>query len=476
MAFIKRISTSSIQTAPQVTAGLLFIISEVFQHRPELKKLVDVKYNEKPFYDNPKKNIHRKQEKEDENDDEENVDDNASVHTTTTENNEFNLLGNFDASKRNPSFACKDDTIPFIFESCLLNHHYHPSVRNFANSLFQSPSHHIEYSGDPLNEFTIMAFLNRFAYKNPKQQMIDKLKAQQKEVSDYQPVNQEFEELIRSSEDPKSLSKYVAPDKKFFYKFFADRELLRAQGKTKENRRKKKGDEDEDDEDMDEEAEGSDLEREIDEYTDQLAEDMMKHDALTRGEDLGDDFDDDEDFGNEEENEGDDFDDEEEEEMPIKKKKGGKQKKVEFDSDVLDFEAFKEQQESKSKNNKKKNKYHDDNDDDDIMEPEVYHDEMEDEMMFDEEDEDEEKPPQKKGKKDQKDKKNKKRKQDDDEDDEDFGDLSTAFADADAYEQQMEENVNQYQFDPTNKPNAKILEKNQGKQHRKRQRTNKNRK
>lgn len=32
---------------------------------------------------------------------------------------------------------------------------------------------HIHYSGDPLEDFTLMRFLDRFVYKNPKQKIND---------------------------------------------------------------------------------------------------------------------------------------------------------------------------------------------------------------------------------------------------------------------------------------------------------------
>ena len=45
-------------------------------------------------------------------------------------------------------------------------YHVHPTVQSFAEAISQRDS--IRYSGDPLHDFSIVAFLDKFAYKNPK--------------------------------------------------------------------------------------------------------------------------------------------------------------------------------------------------------------------------------------------------------------------------------------------------------------------
>jgi hypothetical protein len=45
--------------------------------------------------------------------------------------------------------------------------HFHPSVCHFADSLM-GPEHAVGYAGDPLVDFSNKAFLDRFAFKNPK--------------------------------------------------------------------------------------------------------------------------------------------------------------------------------------------------------------------------------------------------------------------------------------------------------------------
>ena len=47
--------------------------------------------------------------------------------------------------------------------------HFHPSVQHFSEAVTSSQTdHRISYAGDPLADFSTMAFLDRFSYKNPK--------------------------------------------------------------------------------------------------------------------------------------------------------------------------------------------------------------------------------------------------------------------------------------------------------------------
>jgi ribosome biogenesis protein MAK21 len=506
ISFLKRISMISLQTPPEITASLLFIISEILQHRPSLKILYDEKTINastasaaSSSSSGSKKTISEEEEEDhgDENDDEGSI---RTSGTTVNEGDEIHLFEGYHANKRNPSYACLNNSLPHLYENHLLSFHYHPSVQAFTRSLLSSStSHTISYDGDPLNEFTIMAFLNRFAYKNPKQKIIEKLKNSKnasnnilrRKMLEEEPVNQEYEKLVKergaAAGGGTTVGKVVdlhqiPPDKRFFYKYFEEREELRNQGKLGMNR-KKNGE----DKNVDEE--------ELDEFTDQLAMNMMKHDAISRGEDLGDDDEEADfgmNFGDEDDDSDDDFSDVDDEEMNVKpavddedemeeedeeeeeeeenrkskKSKNNKKRKIEdfeSSSSAIDFEDFQketkgkqqqQQQQQQSKNEKKKVKNNkkkgrnDDDDEDNIPEPEIYHDDMDgfpsfiDEEEFD--DDDEEEIPKKKSKKGRKTKKGSSSVEEDEDYDE--ADLGNAFADADLYEDQMEEIVQQYQF------------------------------
>jgi ribosome biogenesis protein MAK21 len=52
---------------------------------------------------------------------------------------------------------------PPCWELSLIAHHFHPSVTKFANDIGE-----IDYAGDPLLDFGLAPFLDKFAYRNPK--------------------------------------------------------------------------------------------------------------------------------------------------------------------------------------------------------------------------------------------------------------------------------------------------------------------
>lgn len=47
-----------------------------------------------------------------------------------------------------------------------LKDHFHPTVKLYATNILNGES--IKYSGDPLKDFTLIRFLDRFVFKNPK--------------------------------------------------------------------------------------------------------------------------------------------------------------------------------------------------------------------------------------------------------------------------------------------------------------------
>ncbi|KAK8385067.1 hypothetical protein O3P69_012099 [Scylla paramamosain] len=55
---------------------------------------------------------------------------------------------------------------PPLWELGYLKAHFHPSVAVFASRVLEGQP--VEYSGDPLQDFTLIRFLDRFVYRNPK--------------------------------------------------------------------------------------------------------------------------------------------------------------------------------------------------------------------------------------------------------------------------------------------------------------------
>jgi ribosome biogenesis protein MAK21 len=59
-----------------------------------------------------------------------------------------------------------------LWEVTLLTSHFHPSVVKFTDSLLKNDGESgIDYKGDPLKDFTLGPFLDRFAYRHPKERL-----------------------------------------------------------------------------------------------------------------------------------------------------------------------------------------------------------------------------------------------------------------------------------------------------------------
>ena len=346
---MKRLLICAAQSVPPIAAGLLFLVSEIVRARPSLKECLA------------------------------NIPEQAAT-TAGDSDKEFGedggYLGNFNVLKRDPEFAYAPDAQPSVWEISLLRRHFHPSVAMFATSLLDGPEHHIEFGGDPTVEFSLMAFLNRFAYKNPKKNLSERIKHRTAHHSE-EPLN-----LTLTHKDAAE----VDPDQQFFHKYFSDKQQLVAEGRSR--RGAKRATEEGDDEENYSDGDASDPdEAAIDRYANKLAEDLMRsadgnrdeEDVEFSDEDDSDDGsavmgpEDDEQAADSDSEDGQDFDqglesdgdsEEEEEEVPAKKSKGAKvkaaakgKKDSSGTSDAFDFADFVAEHAKKaSKTAKKSNK------------------------------------------------------------------------------------------------------------------------
>ncbi|KAG1697790.1 hypothetical protein DVH05_015745 [Phytophthora capsici] len=55
----------------------------------------------------------------------------------------------------------------------MLAHHYHPSVQSFTRQLLDSKDTGIQYAGDPLVDFTMHAFFEKFVNKKPRHKVAE---------------------------------------------------------------------------------------------------------------------------------------------------------------------------------------------------------------------------------------------------------------------------------------------------------------
>ncbi|XP_037933758.1 uncharacterized protein F23B12.7 [Teleopsis dalmanni] len=204
-AFIKRLLQVALYVPSQVTAGCLIVIYKLLRARKELlneendeegatiklaqvapddedlakfdsdgeEKYEDVKLDESTNEGNVTK------------DEEEFIDAGEDVKSTQSswhhakvpndnveiKTKEINAT-KYDPYHRVPAFAGAEFTLRY--ELLLLREHFHPTVQVFADNILNQKR--IDYYGDPLRDFGLPHFLERFAFKNPKK--LDKQKAE----------------------------------------------------------------------------------------------------------------------------------------------------------------------------------------------------------------------------------------------------------------------------------------------------------
>jgi len=118
---------------------------------------------------------------------------------------------NYDPSARNPLYSRAEGEA--YWELTSLSQHFHPTVSLFAKHICENDQ--IDYPGDPLIDFTVYKFLDRFVFRNPKKQKPVAVGAKRK---NYTP--QEIKTIVPSSSeylqrDPSS----IPEDEKFIYRY-----------------------------------------------------------------------------------------------------------------------------------------------------------------------------------------------------------------------------------------------------------------
>lgn len=104
----------------------------------------------------------------------------------------------------------------------LLSHHFHPSVSKFANSIGT-----ISYTGDPLKDFALAPFLDKFAYRNPKakEKVVDSYKRGESIAKRRIGVDTQIQARLELPvNDPRFLEQeQVNEQDQFFHNYFTER-------------------------------------------------------------------------------------------------------------------------------------------------------------------------------------------------------------------------------------------------------------
>ncbi|XP_023855541.1 CCAAT/enhancer-binding protein zeta isoform X1 [Salvelinus sp. IW2-2015] len=232
--FVKRLLQVSCEQNPTFACGALFLVSEVMKAKPGLKLMLQ------EGGDGEEENF---KDLKDEEDDEERFVDADKVEeglreikpeqpkpTASSWVHHQNIEGGksietYDPFHRNPLFCGADHTT--LWELQRLSAHFHPSVSLFAKTILQGEF--INYTGDPLQDFTLSKFLDRFVFRNPKQ-----LKGKQNtEATVMQPkqkltMNNIHNLPVNCEAFLSNKESQIPVDEVFFYRFFKKREAEKA--------------------------------------------------------------------------------------------------------------------------------------------------------------------------------------------------------------------------------------------------------
>ena len=147
----------------------------------------------------------------------------------------------YDPLKRNPMYAKADNTE--LWELASLTTHFHPSIMLFATNICEDVS--ISYPGDPLEDFSAIKFLDRFAFKNPKKyENTDNLPFYAKKKM-CNPKS--YKALQPGSAEYMSFAPEALQEEKFLYDFFVattEREKEKEEKKRPKRRQKNPNDSD----------------------------------------------------------------------------------------------------------------------------------------------------------------------------------------------------------------------------------------
>ncbi|OUC42572.1 CBF/Mak21 family protein [Trichinella nativa] len=141
---------------------------------------------------------------------------------------EYNIAG------REPLHANADRES--LVELLLLRNHYHPTVAVFAENLLKG--NHINYSGNPLDDFSLMHFLDRFVFKNPKKSISENVEEKNTEKRGYKRKIYDPWSLrslpVTSSAYALHHKSHVPPDEKYLHSFMTNANAKRAEEQLSE--------------------------------------------------------------------------------------------------------------------------------------------------------------------------------------------------------------------------------------------------
>ena len=295
-SFIKRLLEMSLISEPQYIICVLIIISQVIRNKNKLWKMLE-----------------REQ----------------------TKNNVF-----YDPVKRDPQYA--QGEYSFLNELYLLQNHYHPSVQRMAKFILENYNKEIiSYDGDPLMDFSLINFLEKFMLKNPK---IKKLKKETKivendddELKKFLKGDEENENNNRQNENEGEKNEndfeFIEKFNKIYPEITSDKNYIK---KLKKKEKKMKNEEDIDDAIGDENFGQGKEDEEMEKYADKVIDEEYKRFAKDIDDDLGDYQDEDNEEDEKGNKDGEEKEKEDDEEGNEKNEEGEKEDDMDEDDEEIE--------------------------------------------------------------------------------------------------------------------------------------------
>lgn len=241
-AFIKRLLQICCYQSPPFVCGALCLLSEVYREKPDLVNLKNISENfddgEEHFKDvdldsddENEKKMRKKIENQEVYDSDSDSEKAIKSEKCSDESQEtpasswihhenlqtVPLEMSYAPHHRNPLY-CQAETTP-LWELQKLSLHYHPTVALYASTLLSGKF--IDFDGDPLEDYTLMRFLDRFVFKNPKKvENVKDTSAPKKHQ--YKPTGIKLIPVNSSAylEDESS----IPVEEKYLYKYFAHKD------------------------------------------------------------------------------------------------------------------------------------------------------------------------------------------------------------------------------------------------------------
>ena len=263
-SFIKRLLEMSLISEPQYIICILIMVSQILRNKNKLWKMLE------------------------------------------REQTKINIF--YDSSKRDPQYAQGEHS--FLNELYLLEKHYHPSVQRMAKFILDNYNKEIiSYDGDPLMDFSLINFLEKFMLKNPK---IKKIKKEMKIIEN---DDDELKNFLKDNEDNKNIInlennneeknendfEFIEKFNKIYPEITNDKNYIK---KMKKKEKKMRNEDDMDDIIGDEDFGQGKEDEEMEKFADKVIDDeYKKYGKDIDDDDLGEDFQDEEKEEDEDKNE-----------------------------------------------------------------------------------------------------------------------------------------------------------------------------